>query len=250
MAYPYPYASTIDAGTASYSSAYSGGSFNSPFSAQVGSTYDGGARLRDVVVLVAFLLGVSGSTALYDLAPRTPLVVPDRSGSPVVEGYPAHLGSLDWVKRATGFSEDRIARLVGVSRQAINNWRRGEPIADANRRRILATRDVLERALARLGTSDLLLAWLDTPRGADCHTPADFLEDNQIDRVRLLALSSPSPGVKPPAVWANRPVHSAFRAGAERPRRAPTPDRDDELFSRFGEPGGADEGTAEDATSG
>jgi len=155
------------------------------------------------------------------------------------------LDSIRWVKEATGFSWERIARLVGVSRQAINRWEHGEAIVDSNRGRILSVLDVLERAAARCRTSDELVAWLDTPRGADGRTPAELLEANEIDRARRLAMSVPSPRLKRAASWTGRPVAEAFREGAGRSQGAVPPDVDEELLARFGEPGSSESDDAE-----
>jgi len=74
-----------------------------------------------------------------------------------------HLNAIQWIKAVTGLSQKRIGLLVGVTRQTINRWENGEPITDANRRRLFAVRDVLERATLRYQTPAELAAWLDTP---------------------------------------------------------------------------------------
>lgn len=156
---------------------------------------------------------------------------------------PPHLDALRWIENATDLSQERIGRLVGVTRQTINNWQNGEAIKDPNRRRILAVRDVLERAAHRHPTREQLTAWLDTPRGADGRTPAELLVANEINRARLLAVSSPSQRLKRPPAWTNRPVPNAFRTRAEQRQEAWSPESDNELadFIR-----NEDEGTDED----
>lgn len=135
-----------------------------------------------------------------------------------------HLEALHWIKQATGFSQERISELVGVSRQTLNRWQRGEPIKDTNRQRVFAVRSVLERALIRHRTRPELVAWLDTPRGADGRTPAQCFAAGDIDRARLLALSVPSPQVKRAPSWVRRPVPPAFRAGGEHEQQALPPE--------------------------
>jgi len=87
---------------------------------------------------------------------------------------------------------------------------------------------VLERAASRYKTKELLVAWLDTPAGADGRTPAELLAENEINRARLLAVSSPSPRLIPPPAWLNRPIPEKFRKGAERRQETlpPNPDRE------------------------
>jgi transcriptional regulator with XRE-family HTH domain len=156
---------------------------------------------------------------------------------------PPHLDALRWIEIATNLSQERIGRLVGVTRQTINNWQNGESIKDPNRRRIFAVRDVLERAAHRYQTREQLTAWLDTPRGADGRTPAELLAANEINRARLLAVSSPSQWLKRPPAWANRPVPNAFRTREEHRQETWSPESDIELANLIRN---EDEGTDED----
>lgn len=153
----------------------------------------------------------------------------DHSLSPHQIPVELPLDAIHWIERMTGLNQDRIGRLIGVSRQAINGWKRGRRIADDNRQRIFAVRDVLKRALTNHPTKELLTAWLDTPRGADGRTPAQLIEANEINRARLLAISSPSPRLARAPSWVNRPVPDAFRARAERRQEAWSPDIDNGL---------------------
>ena len=146
-----------------------------------------------------------------------------------LEASSPHLEAVDWIKTATGFSQKRIGKMIGVTRQAINDWRKGLPISDHHRQRLFAVRDILERAWLRHPTRPQLIAWLDTPRGSDGRTPAQLLEANEINRARLLAVSSPSTSLKRAPAWVNRPIPEAFRAGAERRQEALPPDTDHEL---------------------
>jgi DNA-binding transcriptional regulator YiaG len=143
-----------------------------------------------------------------------------------------HLEAIEWMKTNTGLKHERIVNLLGVSRQTMHRWENGEPIKDANRQRIYAVRDVLERAARRHSTPEQLTAWLDTPRGADGYTPAELLANNDINRARLLAVSSPSLRLVRAPAWVNRPIPEAFHAGAEHRQEAISPNVDDEL-SRF-----------------
>ncbi|HUY79409.1 MAG TPA: helix-turn-helix domain-containing protein [Ktedonobacterales bacterium] len=147
---------------------------------------------------------------------------------------PPHLEAIRWMKEATGLSQERIAELLGVSRQTLNRWNRGEPIKDINRRRIFGVRQILELAVNKHPTREQMLAWLDTPQLADGVTPAQALAAGNLDRARLLAVTTPSPHVKRPPAWVRWPVPEAFRAGAEHMQVAMPPE-DDSLDIDFQE---------------
>src|SRR6266581_1391669 len=146
-----------------------------------------------------------------------------------------HLNAIQWIKAATGLSRERIGRLIGVTRQTINRWEHGEPITDANRRRLFAVRDVLERATLRYQTPAELAAWLDTPDTTEGRTPAELLEAEEINRARLHAISIPSPGLAYTPEWVRQPVLEAFRAGEEHRQEALPRPRDDELAALIGD---------------
>jgi transcriptional regulator with XRE-family HTH domain len=140
-----------------------------------------------------------------------------------------HLNAIQWIKAVTGLSQERIGRLIGVTRQTINRWEHGEPIMDANRRRLFAVREVLERATLLYPTPVELAAWLDTPDVIDGHTPAELLEAEEINKARLLAISTPSSSLTRTPEWVRRPIPEAFHAGAEHRQEALPPPHDDEL---------------------
>ena len=152
-----------------------------------------------------------------------------RKQGPAADTSSPHLNAIHWMKAATGLSQERIGRLIGVTRQTINRWENGEPITDTNRRRLFAVRAVLERAALQHAMPAQLAAWLDTPRGADGHTPAELLEMDQIDRARLFAVSTSSPGLARAPAWVNQPIPEAFRAGTEHRQEALPPEQDDEF---------------------
>ncbi len=145
-----------------------------------------------------------------------------------------HQEAVGWIKAATGLSWERVGQLVDVSRQAVNAWRRGGPIADDHRRRLLEVRDVLERAAKRNPQPGGLVAWLDTPRGADARTPADLLAAGEVGKARLLALASPSSGVKAPPEWAQKGAREAYVSSRERVRALPA-ERDEQLLNEASE---------------
>lgn len=123
--------------------------------------------------------------------------------------------ALAFISERTGLSQEQIGDVLGVTRQTLHNWRRGDPIGDANLRRLLAVRDVLGRAARRYPSPDLLRAWLLTPRGTDGKTPGDLLAAGEIDRARLLAMAPPAGGVSPLPAVLRRPTPPTMRTGRE-----------------------------------
>jgi transcriptional regulator with XRE-family HTH domain len=158
---------------------------------------------------------------------------PAKEQDAATDTSPPHLKAIRWIKAATGLSQERIGQLIGVTRQTINRWENGEPITDANRRRLFEVRDVLERAARRHETPDELIEWLDTPSREHGSTPAELLEAEEIDRARYLAVSTPSPGLAPVPEWVGQPIPEAFRKGAEHRQEALPPSNDDELFELY-----------------
>jgi transcriptional regulator with XRE-family HTH domain len=142
-----------------------------------------------------------------------------RPGAEVME-------SVRWLKQATGLSEERLGILVGVTRPTLDRWEHdGGPIRPANLERLMAVTDIVRRAAARHPD---VVTWLYTPRGADGRTPASLLQAGEYDRARVLAITTPSPGVRSAAAWASRPVAPRFAHIVE-PRTEPLrPDPDDE----------------------
>jgi len=203
------------------------------------NTNNGGGLLRRTSIPLAVMIALAtvshgqiGQPSSDTAQSRVEIV---ESQSPAhIESLP-HVEALESVKVATGLTQERIGRLLGVTRQALHLWERGEQISDSNRQRLLGVRDVLERAAKVHHTPAQLATWLDTPRGADGRTPAQLLEANEINRARLLAMSTPSPRLVRPPEWVRQPVPELFRTRAEHLQEAVPPVVDDDL------PGEADE---------
>ena len=101
--------------------------------------------------------------------------------------------AIRWMREA-GLPKTRLGALLDVSRPTIDAWEAGAATPhDANRQRILALRDILERAAAHMPPGWTLADWLDTPRGSDGATPGALLCAGHLGRARLLAMSTPSP---------------------------------------------------------
>lgn len=150
-----------------------------------------------------------------------------------------HLAALSWIKQGTGLADERVAALVGVSRQTLHRWRQNEPITVSNRQRLFAVRDVLERAAFRRPTVEELGAWLDTPTAEDGRTPADFLAAGDIDHARLLAVATPSATARVLPAWITPSVKASSRASSERQEALPPwyekdpPENDDDARDVF-----------------
>ncbi len=140
-----------------------------------------------------------------------------------------HVIALEWIERATRLPLERVARLLGITRPTLYSWQQGAQIRSSNQQRLLAVLDVLKRAAARHPTPELLVAWLDTPRGADGHTPAQLLESGDMDRARLLAVSTLLPELLRAPAWTHEPVAEAFQGVTEHFAEAQAPDNDAEL---------------------
>jgi hypothetical protein len=143
-----------------------------------------------------------------------------------------HQEAIEWIKRTTDLSWDRVSKLLGVTRQAVNAWRRGGPIRDDHRQRLFEVHEVLKRAAKRHPRPSDLVAWLDTPRGTDARTPAKLLEAGEIGKARLLAITSSSPKVKAPSERAKRYALEAYEVSRERVRALP-PELDEELLAEM-----------------
>lgn len=194
-----------------------------------GVTSDGGAWLARLPGLtVAVVVGTFGGGVFLNPTAVTP--VPNQ---PAISWHTQEWAShsvadiVQWIKYVTGYSAERVGRLLNVSRMTLNLWERGNAISDENRRRMLAVRDVLARALRRHPTQQELVLWLDSPQGTNGHTVSQLLEAGEMARARYLAAASPSQLVAPPPAWSNRPVPERFRVGAERlPKASPLQDDD------------------------
>jgi len=136
---------------------------------------------------------------------------------------------LRWIKDATGLADGDIGDLLGVSRPTLNAWRRGEHISTPRLRRLYATRDVLQRAAARLPAGQQLRAWLVIPRGADSRTPEELLRAGELDRVRLLAMSLPPERISRPPDWVRQPVPATWEGGTESRQIAELPDDEQDV---------------------
>ncbi|GEM_PF-4076427 len=128
------------------------------------------------------------------------------------EELPPQIAALRWIKEQTGLSDKRVAKLLRVTRQTLHRWNDIEKISDDNARRILATREVLERAAEYSKTADALRAWLDTPRSADGRTPSQMLENDEIGLARLYAVARPLPHALTRTERSRRRTSSAFTA--------------------------------------
>ncbi len=136
-----------------------------------------------------------------------------------VDPTPRLIGQL---REAAKLSHTALAKLLGVSRQALHKWEHKQPITPDNRRRLLAVLDVFDRARKRYPTEDQFNSWLYTPCTEDGKSPAELIVAGDYDRARYHAVASPAPEVRPLPDWATRPISAKF-AQSVRSRRGATP---------------------------
>ncbi len=199
------------------------------------STTDGGVRLRKNLPKLRWTFRVHNDqiiTILPQTSPSDELLTKTSNIWPArnqIFGSLPHVDAIKWIKETAGLPQEKIGQLVNVRRQTIINWEKGESITDANQQKLLAVRDVLERAARLHPTQAQLKAWLFTPYGADGLTPAQLLEAGEINRARLLAVSSPSPRLVSTPAWVKRPIPEKFLVGAERRQEVLSSETDSEL---------------------
>lgn len=132
------------------------------------------------------------------------------------------------IKEWTNLPREVIGKFVGVSRQAVNNWERKQPIASEHRRKLLAVSDILDRARQRFQTQDQLSQWLYAPCTEDGKSPFDLILEGNYDRARYYAVARPVAGVRPLPAWASKSVPGKS-SGMMRSRREGTPAELDNL---------------------
>ena len=147
------------------------------------------------------------------MAPNVPSLPKDAQPD---ESVLSHAQAAKWIQDQTGFSEERIAYLLGITRMTFRNWKAGAAITAAHRQRLFETKDVLERAMQQHSRRDELVAWLETPDLIEGTTPANLLHNGNINRARLLAVLSPTSVVQTPA-WARGPLPEAWGDVLEHP---------------------------------
>jgi DNA-binding transcriptional regulator YiaG len=190
-------------------------------------THDGGARLNDPNLFARVKVSILQTSSRFnDALAKVSETLSIQRPAQVLE-TPPHINAVQWIKDKTDLSNTRIAQMLGITRQTIDEWKKGTPISDANRRRLFAVQDVLERAASRYKTRDLLVAWLDTPQGSTGRTPTQLLEANEINKARLLAMSSPSPHLVAAPAWVNRQIPKKFQAHKELRQESLPPELDE-----------------------
>lgn len=92
-------------------------------------------------------------------------------------------GMVSEIRRLTGYGWDRIARLLGCTRQAMHKWVSGGKISDENRAKLAQLHAVL-RYIDR-GLAEETRRVLD--RDYDGYTLADMLAEGRFEKVREIA---------------------------------------------------------------
>lgn len=190
-----------------------------PIYAVVGQrTGDNGAKLTERDSFPSQGTGIS--LFVYPVRPNTkPSVIEGNMGEETRLPMPPHTEAVTWIQQHTNLSEERVGAMLGVDRITIRNWKAGLPIKESNLRRVLGTKDVLERAIRHRQGNSQLMAWLETPDIELGVSPGRLLEQGDINRARLLAVMSPS-SVAPLPDWARREVPAAWRGALEQPEQS------------------------------
>lgn len=135
-----------------------------------------------------------------------------------IPALPTHAVAVRWIQQATGISESHLGNMLGVKRMTVRNWKAGKAIKTASLRRLLETKDVLQRAQLQYPSPNQLIIWLNTPDKEHGIAPARLLSEGDFDRARFLAVLTPST-VEPTPSWAKRPVAPVWSEALEEPER-------------------------------
>jgi transcriptional regulator with XRE-family HTH domain len=142
----------------------------------------------------SMLRGNAVSVVLYNqsLDTRDP-DKPEQSAIQQAEPQPyasESLEALAWIEETTGFSQERVGQLLGVTGQTVSEWQQARtPISDEQCERLLTVREILGHALSH--QKEPLATWLDTPRRVDDPTPAQLLAADEMGKARFQAVASP-----------------------------------------------------------
>jgi hypothetical protein len=120
------------------------------------------------------------------------------------------------IEAITGLPKYRVAELLGVSRVAYYDWRRGKNISIENLQRVLGTFDVLRRASSRFSDVRQVQGWLYTAVGSRAVTPAQLLGSGHVDEARMLAITSLPTRSRPVPDWLSNAPEDAWTARERR----------------------------------
>lgn len=213
-------------------------------------THDGGMRIKLPDIVCSLWMISPGQTIFGNMRiiPYTRISCSELSAIfgldpsiPRSELEAPHANIVRWIRETTGLSRERVAQLLGVSRQSLFLWEQGNSITDKHRIRLLAVQDVLQRAADKYQTPEQIKTWLDTPHGTDGRTPAQLLETGEIDRARLHAVMTSAPHLAPVPSWVKRPNPDELRAEARLRRESQLRDEDEDIRREFGDLADGDE---------
>lgn len=137
-----------------------------------------------------------GSVLVWRLDPRSAAAIPE----PALTDDPARRAVnampqaqlVEDIRALTGLSWPRIAQLIGVERQTIYRWRRGEPADEQRLQRAKEVLGVLNDAREEHGTGRELRAWLNRVAPLQALSPYQLLSQGRYDEARFLAMLAPS----------------------------------------------------------
>lgn len=109
------------------------------------------------------------------------------------------------IKEFSQLSDETIADFIGVSRSAIDKWKKNGSIRKKKLQKLLAVKEILERAYTFYNSKEKLATWLYTPRGKEGYTPAALIEEGKLDLARLYAESYRSQNLETIPTWVHEP---------------------------------------------
>jgi hypothetical protein len=153
--------------------------------AVIGSIVLGSGEPHPVIITWLPRTEVSPNTSVPWNAAASTSAVPGIGAWPLVHITPSSRSptALAEIKRVTGWSWDRIARILGCTRQAVHGWILGREVNAVNAERIARLRATL--AFVSRETSENTRELLDAPTG-DGRIVADLLADQEFSKVREL----------------------------------------------------------------
>jgi hypothetical protein len=131
------------------------------------------------------------------------------------------------VRELSGLEGERVAELLGVTRQAFYDWLDGVKPRGKRRDHLMQVQHVLEEAARRRGSPRDVATWLMTPSQVSNRIPFDLLKEHQYDLCRSLLTKTARPRI--PTRARRRFAGDELRESLERITSRPAPeDYDDD----------------------
>ncbi len=123
------------------------------------------------------------ATRSTDLGLLAPVIAPVESD---------HVVAIKMIQGVTGLSDERIGRLLGVSRQTLAAWKSGSVIRRSNEEALSEVADIIERAASRYANPTVLQKWLDEADTELGLSPGEMISNHRFDEARYSAMAGTS----------------------------------------------------------